>query len=64
MTTDVKEACCNPKQIQREGQKQVQNAEFWTSSKHSLKLQPEQLKVERKVVSREQREAENRGSLK
>ena len=56
--TDVKEAGRNPKRVQREVQKQVQNMGIGTKSKQALKLQQEQLKIERKIVNREQREAE------
>ena len=58
MATDVKEACRNPKQVQREVRKQIQNTGIGTKSQQALKLQQEQLKTERKIVSREQREAE------
>ena len=54
----VKESGRNPKRVQREVRKQVQNARIGTRSQQALKLQQEQLKTERKVVSREQREAE------
>lgn len=55
---DVKEAGRNPKRIQREVHKQMQNTGIGTKSQQALKLQQEQLKTERKVMSREQREAE------
>ena len=58
VATDVKEAGCNPKRVQREVRKQVQNTGIGTKSQQALKLQQEQLKTERKIVSREQREAE------
>ena len=58
VTTDVKEAGHNPKRVQREVRKQVQNTGIGTKSQQALKLQQEQLKTERKIVSREQREAE------
>ena len=54
----VKEAVRNPKRIQREVHKQVQNTGIGTKSQQALKLQQEQWKTERKTVSREQREAE------
>lgn len=56
--TDVKEAGRNPKRVQREVRKQVQNTGIGTRSQQALKLQQEQLKTERKLVSREQRETE------
>ena len=58
VATDVKEAGRNPKRVQREVQKQVQNTGIGTKSQQALKLQQEQLKIERKTVSRKQREAE------
>ena len=57
VATDVKEICRNPKRIQREVRKQIQNSKIRTKWKQALKLQQEQLKTERKIVSREQREA-------
>ena len=56
--TDVEEAGRNPKRVQREVRKQIQNTGIGTKSQQALKLQQEQLKTERKIVSREQREAE------
>ena len=58
VATDVKEASRNPKRVQREVRKQIQNTGIGTKSQQALKLQKEQLKTERKTVSREQREAE------
>ena len=58
VATDVKEAGRNPKRVQREIRKQVQNTGIGTKSQQALKLQQEQLKTERKAVSREQRETE------
>ena len=58
VATDVKEAGRNPKRVQREVRKQVQNNGIGTKSQQALKLQQEQLKIERKIMSREQREAE------
>ena len=58
MATDVKEAGRNPKRVQREVREQVQNIGIGTKSQQALKLQQEQLKTERKTMSREQREAE------
>ena len=55
---NVKEAGRNPKRVQREVWKQVQNTGIGTKSQQALKLQQEQLKTERKSVSLEQREAE------
>ena len=58
VATNIKEAGRNPKRVQREVRKQVQNTGIGTKSKQALKLQQEQLKTERRIVSREQREAE------
>ena len=58
VAADVKEAGCNPKRVQREARKQVQNTGIGTKSQQALKLQQEQLKTERKIVNRVQREAE------
>lgn len=57
VTAAVKETAHNPKRLQREAQRQMQNEGIGTKSQQALKLQQEQLKRERKVVSREQREA-------
>ena len=58
MAADVKEAGRNPKRVQREVHKQVQNTGIGTKSQQALKLQQEQRKTERRTVSREQRETE------
>ena len=58
VAADVKEASRNPKRVQREIRKQVQNAGIGTKLQWALKLQQEQLKTERKTVSRERREAD------
>ncbi len=58
VVTDIKEIGRNPKRIQREVRKQIQTTGIGTKSQQALKIQQEQLRTERKVVSREQREAE------
>ena len=58
VATVVKEADRNPKRIRREARRQVQTVGIGTKSQQALKLQQEQLKTERKIVNREQREAE------
>lgn len=58
VAADVKEAGSNPKRIQREVRKQIQNTGIGTKSQQALKLQQEQLKTERKTANRERREAE------
>ena len=58
VSADVREAARNPKRVQREVRRQVQNTGIGTKAQQALKLQQEQWKTERKTVSREQREAE------
>lgn len=48
----------NPKRMQREINRQLQDTGIGTKAQQALKLQQEQGKLERKVRSREQREAE------
>ena len=48
----------NPKRMQREINSHLQSKEIGTKAQQALKLQHEQNKIERKVKSREQREAE------
>lgn len=55
----VKEAKKNPKRMQRDVKKQLQNVRIGTKSQQALKLQQEQNKQERKVKSREQKMAES-----
>lgn len=55
---EVREIGRNPKRIQREVHRQIQSTGIGTKSQQALKLQQEQLKTERRTVSREQREAE------
>ena len=58
VAADVRKHAYNPKRIQREVRKQVENTMIGTKSQQALKLQQEQLKIERRTVNREQREAE------
>jgi len=48
----------NPKRMQREINSRLQNQPIGTKAQQALKLQQEQNKTERKLRSREQREAE------
>ena len=48
----------NPKRMQREAKKQMQEIGIGTKSQQALKLQQEQNKQERKVRSQEKKEAE------
>ena len=56
--TVVKDIKRNPKRMQREAKKQMQEIGIGTKSQQALKLQQEQNKQERKVRSQEQKEAE------
>ena len=55
--TAVKEMHVNPKRMQREVHKQMQEKGMGTKSQQALKLQQEQVKTERKTSSKEQLEA-------
>ena len=54
----IEERKINPKRMQREINSQLQNRGIGTKAQQALKLQHEQNKVERKIKSREEREAE------
>ena len=56
--TVVKDIKRNPKRIQRETKKQMQEIGIGTKSQQALKLQQEQNKQERKLRSQEKKEAE------
>ena len=56
--TVVKDIKRNPKRIQRETKKQMQEIGIGTKSQQALKLQQEQNMQERKVRSQEKKEAE------
>ena len=56
--TVVKDIKRNPKKMQREAKKQMQEIGIGTKSQRALKLQQEQNKQERKVRSQEKKEAE------
>ena len=58
--TVLKETKINPKRAQRDAKKQTMETGIGTKSQQALKLQQEQNKLERKVRSREQKEAEER----
>ena len=53
-----KEANRNPKRMQREVHKRIRNNGIGTKSQQALKLGQEQRKTERKILSREKRDAE------
>ena len=56
--TVVKDIKRNPKRIQRETKKQMQEIGIGTQSQQALKLQQEQNKQERKLRSQDKKEAE------
>ena len=56
--TVVKDIKRNPKRMQREAKKQMQEIGIGTQSQQALKLQQEQNKQERKLRSQEKKEAE------
>jgi hypothetical protein len=58
VATAVKEAKVNPKRMQRAIKHQLEQCGIGTKSQQALKLQQEQMKTERKVISREKRDAE------
>lgn len=57
VATVVKETKQNPKRMQREVHKQVEKTGIGTKSQQALKLQQEQMKTQRKLISREKKEA-------
>lgn len=57
-TDKIEERKVNPKRMQREINSQLENRGIGTKAQQALKLQYEQGKIERKVQSREQKEAE------
>ena len=57
-TEKIEERKINPKRMQREINSQLENKGIGTKARQALKLQHEQGKLERKVKSREQKEAE------
>lgn len=54
----VKEMSGNPKRRIREARKQTDASGIGTKSQQALKLQQEQMKTERRIISRERKEAE------
>lgn len=58
ITTKVKKPAGNPKRLQREVKKQIQECGIGTKSQQALQLQREELKTERKQVGKEEKEAE------
>ena len=56
--TELKKTVENPKRRQREAKKLLRNIGIGTKSQQALKMQREEMKTERKQISREQREVE------
>ena len=56
--TDVKEKKRNPKRMQRDAKKQMQENGIGTKSQQALKMQQGQNKLKRKLKNREKKEAE------
>lgn len=55
---ELHEKTVNPKRIQRNIQKQLENTGIGTKAQQALKLLQKQNKTERKIISREEREKE------
>ena len=55
---EVRKSADNPKRRQRDAHKQVQNSGIGTKSQQALQMQREEMKTERKLISKEQKEAE------
>ena len=56
--TEIKQKADNPKRRQRNARKQLENTGIGTKSQQALQKQYEENKAERKIKTREQREAE------
>ena len=56
--SEVKKTADNPKRRQREARKQICASGIGTKSQQALQMQREEAKIERKEISRAQREAE------
>ena len=54
----VKDSKMNPKRLQRDAKRQLESTGIGTKSQQAIKLLQEQNKLDRKVKSREQKEAE------
>lgn len=60
VAAEVKAEKKNPKRMQREARKQTQETGIGTKAQQALKLQQEQNKLERKVKTKAQKEAEEK----
>ena len=56
--TEIRQAADNPKRRNRNARKQLENTGIGTKSQHALKRQREEMKTERRQISRKEREAE------
>ena len=56
--TEVRQAADNPKRRQRNARKQLKDSGIGTKSQQALQQQREEMKTERKKISKSQREAE------
>ncbi|MBD5472210.1 MAG: YjdF family protein [Lachnospiraceae bacterium] len=56
--TEVKQTTDNPKRRQRNARKQLMDFGIGTKSQQALQMQREEMKTQRKQISREQKEAE------
>lgn len=56
--TVIKQSADNPKRRQRKVKKQLQSSGIGTKSQKALQMQREEMKTERRQISKEQREAE------
>ena len=60
VSTEVKHIARNPKRAQREAKKLINDSGIGTKSQQALQLQREQMKTERRQISKEQKAAEKR----
>lgn len=58
VNVDIKSEHTNPKRLQREARKESQKLGIGTKSQIALSIQREELKIERKILTKEKREAE------
>lgn len=58
VTVEVKKSSGNPKRLQREVRRQLQDTGIGTKSQQALQLQREEMKTERRLISKEQKEAQ------
>ena len=58
MDADIKREHKNPKRRQREARKMVAQKGIGTKSQQALQMQREEKKIEKKLISKEQKEAE------